>query len=61
MKPDRAATKTRIVFKAPARYQGLYLDDVIGQGPKLHPELFHALFILVSLQPRKEESRRLAL
>ena len=43
MRPDRTTTKTRIVFDASARYQGVSLNDVICQGPKLQRDLFHVL------------------
>ena len=43
MRPDRTTTKTRIVFFSSARYQGVSLNDVICQGPKLQRDLFHVL------------------
>ena len=43
VKPDRATTKTRIVFDASVRYQGVSLNDVICQGSKLQHHLFHVL------------------
>ena len=43
VRPDRTTTKTRIVFDASARYQGVSLNDVICQGPKLQRDLFHVL------------------
>ena len=43
MRPDRTTTKTHIVFDASARYQGVSLNDVICQGPKLQLDLFHVL------------------
>ena len=42
MRLHRTTTKTRIVFDASARYQGVSLKDVIRQGPKLQCDLFHA-------------------
>ena len=43
VRPDRTTTKTRIVFDASGRYQGVSLNDVICQGPKLQRDLFHVL------------------
>ena len=43
VRPDKATTKTRIVFDASAKYQGVSLNDVIHQGPKLQRELFDVL------------------
>ena len=43
MRPDRTTTKTRIVFNASALYQGVSLNDVICQGPKLQRDLFQVL------------------
>ena len=43
VRPDRTTTKTHIVFDASARYQGVSLNDVICQGPKLQRDLFHVL------------------
>ena len=43
VKPDRATTKTRIVFDAPVRYQGVSLNDVICQGPQLQHHFFRVL------------------
>ena len=40
---DRQTTKTRIVFDASARYQGISLNDAIYQGPKLQQDLFDVL------------------
>ena len=39
----RITTKTRIVFDASAKYNGISLNDVIHQGPKLQQELFDVL------------------
>ena len=39
VRPDRATTKTRIVFDVSARYEGVSLNDVIYQGPKLQRDL----------------------
>ncbi|XP_074612232.1 uncharacterized protein LOC141866597 [Acropora palmata] len=43
VRPDRTTTKMRIVFDTSARYQGVSLNNVICQGPKLQRDLFHVL------------------
>ena len=43
IRPDKATTKTRIVFDASAKYEGISLNDKIHQGPKLQNELFNVL------------------
>ena len=43
VRPDKATTKTRIVFDASAKSEGIALNDVIHQGPKLQRELFDVL------------------
>ncbi|XP_070560350.1 uncharacterized protein [Ptychodera flava] len=43
LRPDKATTKTRIVFDASARHYGISLNDVIYQGPKLQHDLFEVL------------------
>ena len=40
---DKETTKTRIVFDASAKYEGVSLNDVIHQGPKLQRDLFDVL------------------
>ena len=40
---DRTTTKTRVVFDASARYNGISLNDFIYHGPKLQKELFDVL------------------
>ena len=40
---DRTTTKTRVVFDASARYNGVSLNDFIYNGPKLQKELFDVL------------------
>ena len=40
VRPDKETTKTRIVFDASAKYEGVSLNDVIYQGPKLQRDLF---------------------
>ena len=42
-RPDKATTKTRIVFDASAKYQGKSLNDEIPSGPKLQNSLFDVL------------------
>ncbi|KAJ8049997.1 hypothetical protein HOLleu_02999 [Holothuria leucospilota] len=43
VRPDKATTKTRIVFDASAKYQGISLNDEIDQGPKMQRDLFDIL------------------
>ncbi|XP_070560266.1 uncharacterized protein [Ptychodera flava] len=43
VRPDKATTKTRIVFDASARHHGISLNDVIYQGPKVQHDLFEVL------------------
>lgn len=42
-KPDKDTTKTRIVFDASAKCEGVSLNDAIHQGPKLQRDLFDVL------------------
>ena len=43
IRPDKETTKTRIVFDASAKCNGVSLNDVIHQGPKLQQDLFDVL------------------
>ena len=43
VRPEKETTKTRIVFDASAKYDGISLNDVIHQGPKLQRDLFDVL------------------
>ena len=43
---DKETTKTRIVFHASAKYDGIFLNDVIHRGPKLQRDLFDILIRL---------------
>ena len=43
IRPDRETTKTRIVFDASAKFNGISLNDAICQGPKLQRELVDVL------------------
>lgn len=43
VRPDKETTKTRIVFDASAKFDGISLNDVIHQGPKLQRDLFDIL------------------
>ena len=43
VRPDKATTKTRVVFDASAKYQDVSLNDQINQGPKLQRDLFDVL------------------
>ena len=43
LRPDRPTTKTRIVFDASAKDDGVSLNDEIYQGPKLQRDLFNIL------------------
>ena len=40
---DKETTKTRIVFGASAKYEGVSLNDIVHQGPKLQRNLFDVL------------------
>ena len=42
-RPDKATTKTRIVFDASARHEGVCLNDYIHKGPKLQRDLIDVL------------------
>ena len=42
-RPDRATTKTRIVFDASAKHRGVSLNEMILPGPKLLSNLFDVL------------------
>lgn len=43
IRPDKSTTKTRVVFDASAKVEGVSLNDAINQGPKLQRELFDVL------------------
>ena len=43
LRPDKDTTKTRIVFDAAAKVEGVSLNDKIYQGPKLQRDLFDVL------------------
>ena len=43
LRPDKATTKTCIVFDASAKYEGFSLNDQKYQEPKLQNELFNVL------------------
>ena len=43
IKPDKETTKTRIVFDASAAQNGISLNDIIHQGPKLQRDLVDVL------------------
>lgn len=43
LRPDKDTTKTRIVFDAAAKFEGVALNDRIYQGPKLQRDLFDVL------------------
>lgn len=43
LRPDKSTTKTRIVFDASAKVDGVALNDIIHQGPKLQNDLFAVL------------------
>ena len=43
VRTDRATTKTRVVFDASAKCNGISLNDMICQGPKLQRELIDVL------------------
>ncbi|XP_064633630.1 uncharacterized protein LOC135491588 [Lineus longissimus] len=43
VRPDKSTTKTRIVFDASAKVDGVSLNDNINTGPKIQNELFEVL------------------
>ena len=43
VRPEKSTTKTRVVFDASAKFDGLSLNDVICQGPKLQRDIFDVL------------------
>ena len=43
VKPEKTTTKTRVVFDASPKCNGVSLNDAIHQGPKLQRDLFDAL------------------
>ena len=43
LRPEKDTTKVRIVFDASAKYDGISMNDMIHQGPKLQRDLFDAL------------------
>jgi len=43
LRPDKETTKTRIVFDASAKVEGISLNDLVHQGPKLQRDLFAVL------------------
>ncbi|KAL5018700.1 hypothetical protein ScPMuIL_004422 [Solemya velum] len=43
VRPEKATTKTRVVFDASAKCDGVCLNDMIHQGPKLQKDLFDVL------------------
>ncbi|XP_064627878.1 uncharacterized protein LOC135487738 [Lineus longissimus] len=43
VRPDKSTTKTRIVFDASAKFEGVSLNDTLHQGPKLQKDLVDVL------------------
>ena len=43
VRPEKTTTKTRVVFEASAKFNGLSLNDVICQGPKPQRDIFDVL------------------
>jgi len=43
VRPEKTITKTRVVFDASAKLDGLSLNGVICQGPKLQRDIFDIL------------------
>ena len=43
VRPEKTTTKTRVVFDASAKFNGLSLNDIICQGPKLQRDIFDVL------------------
>ena len=43
VRPEKTTTKTRLVFDASAKRNGVSLNDVIYQGPKLQRDVFDVL------------------
>ena len=46
LRPDRDITKTRIVFEAAAKIEGVSINVKIHQGPKLQHDLFDVHVLL---------------
>ena len=43
LRPEKGTTKVRIVFDVTAKYDGISMNDMIHQGPKLQRDLFDVL------------------
>ena len=43
LRPDKTTTKTRIVFDASAKLEGISLNDIVHKGPKLQNDLLDVL------------------
>ncbi|CAC5357994.1 unnamed protein product [Mytilus coruscus] len=43
VRPDKDTTKTRVVFDASAKYDGISLNNIIHKAPKLQRDLFDVL------------------
>ena len=43
LRPEKSTTKTRIVFDASAKFNGISLNDIVLQGPKLQNDQFAVL------------------
>ena len=50
LRHEKSTTKTRIVFDASAKFNGISLNDIVLQGPKLQNDLFTVLIAQILSQ-----------
>ena len=55
IKPDKETTKTRIVFDASTAQNGISLNDIIHQGPKLQRDLVNVLMYYLKVKVKEED------